>query len=773
MFGASANLISTKPGPRRWWVAAVSVIVVIVGIGATGLSAAGAAAAAPQPAFIVGAAVLSVRPQDATQKTHVGGYGDCHGCQASDGTTRVRQLAGPAGEDALSVRAVYISNGQTANVMVSAPFEGWFAGYQEGPKLGITELRQDAAAALSGHGGLGAGAVTQSNIIISTIHCHACPTVVGLWGPTNVAYLHFVYDQTLQAIKNAQAAAVPSTLSWAVGDIGYGNDVTAGQANANEGWPIDGQLSILQARSTSTDHHVVASYMTVPIHGNIVYGPDLVEMQDEHFGVAARHLEAQAGGVAVVAAGALGDQTSPMQGDNVRLRPDPRPDLAGDPTRGYPEAYDVIDRLGALTAGTAIDALARRGHLVMDAHLAGAEMAPPDPLSEVVASNPLIVGLSYGHALPETVPQVTHDGRVAGQQTADRAIVPPYVTGDAVGVWFTALRIGEVAIASEPGEAFPHVSSAIREALTNKAGPGGASVVFIVGNAQDQLGYYYEAWAYPGTFYYSADHYLYNVGLTLAEQNIQATTLLGARLGYTVTTSVAGLTDATQADMTRYILLAGTQGWAYPRGAGEVYTGDVGTQITVPIGLYSNSARSGESGVPIGEVATGPPQAYIQYADGSKHPLVTRASGSSGHIQYGTYTFPCAGAYRVFTTLPGTQAQWESVAHVFSATHVTNTALYPAGTGPHPLALENLRDGPPSTCAEGSLGDTSHEPGSRFGASKNPRTADITHAPRALPNSAAVAPVVNRVTIALVAGLLVCAMASMLARLRRHNGEDD
>jgi len=719
----------------------------------SGLSLALPTRASATPVFRVGAAVLSVKPQDPGQKTHVGGFGDCHGCGASGGTTRVRALTGPAGEDALAVRAIYISDGHTANVMVSAPFEGWFAGYQQGARLGITELRQEAAAALSGHGGLGANAVTESNIIVSTIHCHACPTVVGLWGPTNVAYLHFVYDQALAAIEQAQAAAAPATLTWATGDIGYGNDVTVGQANANEGWPIDGQLSVLEARSTAVDRHVVGTYMTVPIHGNIVYGPDLGEMQDEHFGAAARYLEAHLGGVAVVAAGGLGDQTSPMQGDDFRLKADPRGAPPGDPVQGYPEAYDVVDRLGALTASTAIEALARRGHALSDGTLSGAEMAPPAPLAEVPASNPLILGLSYGHALPDTTSQVTHDGKIAGQQTDDRAILPPYATGNLIGVWFTVLRIGEVAIASEPGEAFPHVSSAIREALTNKGGAGGAAAVFIVGNAQDQLGYFFEAWAYPGTFYYSADHYLYNVGLTLAEQNIQAETQLGAQLGYTVATSTAGLTDATQADMTRYFLYAGTQGWAYPRGIGEVYPPDSGSQITVPIGLYSNSARSNESGLQLGEQATGPPTAVVQYADGSRHPVSTRVSGTSDHIQYGVFTFPCAGAYRVLTTFPGTQARWESIAHVYSATHVTNTAFYPTGTGPHPLALDNLHDGPVSTCQEGSLGDTSHEIGSSIGAKPNAPTGS------GLPNTSAQVPTWLSVLPVVVVGALLVAIA--------------
>ena len=164
-------------------------------------------------------------------KTHFGGYGDCNGCGASGGSTLVR------GGDEFAVRALYISDGKTANVLVSEPAEGWFAGYQEGTKLGITELRQDAAAALTAAGNpdnLPSGSVTQANLIVSTIHCHSCPTLVGIWGPTNVTYLHYVYDQTLAAILDAQRAARPARLTWALADIGFTNDVTEGQSNANE-----------------------------------------------------------------------------------------------------------------------------------------------------------------------------------------------------------------------------------------------------------------------------------------------------------------------------------------------------------------------------------------------------------------------------------------------------------------------------------------------------------------------------------------------------------
>jgi hypothetical protein len=646
--------------------------------------------------FTVGAAMRSVAPQGAAMKTHVGGYGDCNGCP----TTAVR-----AGDE-FAVRAFYVSDGNTANVLLSAPAEGWFAGYEEGSdsthpggvQLGITDLRAEGAqklkASAQNPGGLPAASpINGSNLVVSTVHCHACPTLVGIWGPTNLAYLHYVYTQALGAILDAQRAARPSHLAWATGDIGYVNDVTMGQSNANEGWPIDGQLSVLQARAVD-DNHVVGTYMAVPAHGNLAYGPDLREMNDEHFGAAAQWLERHVGGVAVVAAGTLGDQTTPMQGDSTRLKGDPRgtPDGRTDKGAlvGYPRVYDVIERLGALTGSTAVEALAHHAHLITDGTLRAAEQLEPMQIT-----GPVALALLYGNTIA-SVPGIGPP--LAGAlpaQAADRSHLPPYTVAaqaPTIGVWFTTLRIGDVAVASEPGEAFPHVSFAIRNQSLR-----GAAAVFTVGNAQDQLGYYFEPYAFVPSVYYSADHYIFNIGFTLSTQNIEADYLNGQALGFSGQLATSQCTDALNNDYLRYFLKGGVQVMAFPRGVGELTP--PGSGITIPIGIQFNHARGSEQqcapqvgilcspGVPTAEVNTGPAVVRI---DG--HTVNYTVTGNGG--SYALVTFPCPGDYTMTATLPGTQAHWKDVIHVYSASMVTNTTYYEEGsnTGPHPLALQNLGD---------------------------------------------------------------------------------
>ena len=669
---------------RRLAMAATALMLLAVGL--TPASArAGTAAPAPASAgavFSVGASVLSIRPVGPAMRTHVGGFGDCLGCPATGGTTKVR-----AGDD-LDVRVLYVSNGSRAVVRAVIPTEGMFAGYQDGPRLGITELRAEAAVKLSRPG----LPVSQADLIVNTNHCHACPTLIGVWGPTNVDYLRYVYDRTVQAIVAAQRAAVPARMRWATADFGYANDVTVGQANANEGWPIDGQLSVLQATGVASGR-VVATYAEVPVHGNIAFGPDLEEMNSEHFGAAARFLEQEVGGIGVVAAGTLGDQTSPMQGDDTRLAGDPRTPYprarpANKVQQGYPRSYDVIDRLGALSANTALEALRFHGHAVTDSTIASGESYQLVP-----ATNPVILALQYAHVLPGQQP-------VAGNFPINRSLTPPYSAGNLVGVWFTVLRIGEVALASQPGEAFPHVSVAMRNTVP------GAKAVFITANAQDQLGYYFEAWALPGTFYYSADHYLFNVGPTFAQQQINGTMLAARDAGFATAPTVSSLEDAAANDYLRYFTTAGVQTWAYPRGRGDIPVAASGKGIPVFLGTYFASARGSESSFPGAEKATGDP---VLAVDGKQIPY----AGS-----FTPYTFPCAGDYTITASLPGTSATWKSVAHVRDAKHVTNTAYYPAGTGPHPLAEQNLDDGPgPPACLAAARGGAAAGP---KGASARP-----------------------------------------------------
>jgi hypothetical protein len=130
----------------------------------------------PQPntgIYQVGTSVVDISP---TKPMPDGGYGSNY-------------IVTGGVHDPLQVRAFFVGHGKQAVAFVTVDSQGWFAEYQspnEGD--GGDSARADAAAALAARG----YDVTASNIVLSTTHDHAAPTLMGLWGHTDPAYLHEV-----------------------------------------------------------------------------------------------------------------------------------------------------------------------------------------------------------------------------------------------------------------------------------------------------------------------------------------------------------------------------------------------------------------------------------------------------------------------------------------------------------------------------------------------------------------------------------------------------
>src|SRR3954453_3049215 len=134
------------------------------------------AQAATNPArFDVGTAVVDITP---TTPQYLGGYDRMD-------TPTADAHAPP------QVRAFFVGRGGKAIAFASVDSQGWFAGYQEGP-YGVTDARDQAAAYLKGHG----YDATSADIVVSSTHSHAAPTIMGIWGPTDPAYLRRVHDAT-------------------------------------------------------------------------------------------------------------------------------------------------------------------------------------------------------------------------------------------------------------------------------------------------------------------------------------------------------------------------------------------------------------------------------------------------------------------------------------------------------------------------------------------------------------------------------------------------
>src|SRR5437764_13818173 len=190
------------------------------------------AQAATSPAiFDVGTAVVDITP---TAPQYLGGY-DRMDTPTADA------------HDPLQVRAFFAGHGKDAVAFAIVDTQGWFAGYQEGP-YGVTDARQAAAARLTAMGyDVGPG-----NLIVSSTHSHAAPTIMGVWGPTDPEYLKSVHDATVAAIAEAAQHAAPAQLWTADGSI---DDLIAHNVEGTDhfdGWGIDASTPVLWARDPRT-----------------------------------------------------------------------------------------------------------------------------------------------------------------------------------------------------------------------------------------------------------------------------------------------------------------------------------------------------------------------------------------------------------------------------------------------------------------------------------------------------------------------------------------
>lgn len=423
--------------------------------------------------FRVGTAVEDITPAPGHPQ-YLGGFG-----QMDKPTSNVH--------DPLQVRAFAISNGNTLVEFAIVDSQGWFAGYQEGP-YGISDARQQAASYLASHGFPG---TTEANFIVSSTHSHAAPTLMGIWGPVDVSYLRHVHDQTARALEAAAAHMRAAELWTASADSSAIDGTNVSQTDIYDGYDVDPDTPVLWARDPHT-HKTIGLYVNVPVHADVACGSCDNTMSADHIGVARDELGRLLGGTAVVAMGTLGRQESIVQ------------------VGRFPYSHDV----GMTVTDEVLRAL-QAARPITTTTLRSAEQYLLAPVT-----NPALGALVYGNlATFACVPEVAC--------TIDRAVTPPYAVGAALGSWVTGFRIGGVAYVSEPGEAFPEVSRAIRQAIS------GARAVHVVGMAQDQLGYYWPPEMAPATTVTNdSDHLQYNTSAALADLSVEQSVTVAQSLGF-------------------------------------------------------------------------------------------------------------------------------------------------------------------------------------------------------------------------------------------------
>ncbi len=220
-------------------------------------------ASAATAKFKVGAAVATINP---SYPVYMGGYGG-----GPAGGTIARHINPLTGKpEDFTVRAISIASGSRVVELATVDTQGYFAGYQEGP-YGISDVRAAVARYLRAHGVPGA---TSADVIVSSEHEHAAPTVIGIWGPPShqLAYLKQVATELTSTLERAYDVARPATIAWGQGDAPWVADRVIPEGNAFEGWPRDGSIGTLWARDARSGE-TIAVYSTEPGYPNIVYGP--------------------------------------------------------------------------------------------------------------------------------------------------------------------------------------------------------------------------------------------------------------------------------------------------------------------------------------------------------------------------------------------------------------------------------------------------------------------------------------------------------------------
>ncbi|MCU1600903.1 MAG: hypothetical protein JWO22_1612 [Frankiales bacterium] len=427
-------------------------------------------------AFLPALAVLSPHAQAATRCP--AGVTFLAGAAKADITPRVwpvaeaaysigrlgRSAAHPFYARALALRSC--SNGQTV-VLTAIDSQGYFAAYKEDP-LGSEGYGADgirsAASRVTG--------VPASHLVISATHTHNSPDSVGVWGggsqPNNGApYLSVVKAGTVSAIRRAVAALRPAELLVGTADISSLQS-TVGQVAADPtDYPVDNQLRVLQAVD-ATSCAPISTLVDASVHATVAgeikdrAGHDVID--PDWPGRVAGDLERLLPGeVPVVVPGAVG-RTQPRF-----------------PKGQQPASKDQLVQIAAYG-----DILTRRvGTALASATplAAGPVLAQQAFLQEEI-EDPALVALFYDE---QGVPGPSGAPELGGLM---RSVLPPYTTGNLVRAEAQLLRVGDVALATTPGEAYPQNATELRARITDRA-------TFLIGTANDQVGYSPPAYEYP------------------------------------------------------------------------------------------------------------------------------------------------------------------------------------------------------------------------------------------------------------------------------------
>jgi Neutral/alkaline non-lysosomal ceramidase, N-terminal len=439
-----------------------------------------AEAAITKPSYLVGAASRSINPDPdgtfAGKPVYLGGYGIGGGSPVFEG----RPATGILG-DGLSVRAFAVSDGHSPFVIADIEAQGWFVALKNGP-YGLLDMRKEVERRTG-------GALPAENVVIQSDHTHSGPDPLGVWGGVPEEYLRYVTDRTVEAIVAAYSSMEPAQLYYGTAP---GRDLLSNQFDydaANQ--VVDSDVRVLQARKGKKP---LVTLLNFSAHATVL-GSSNTKVSGDWVQAANPLLEQRFGGKAVTVVGTLG-RTQPAD----RSCADPA--AVGEDAQNLCKIHDY----GARVVDRAAQALANAQPIQGNPVVAARSYLVEDP-----ATNALILGLEYA-------------GGTFGVPL-NRAMTPPWLTGNVLGTVTATARIGDVLLSAGPGEMYPQIALKVAELV-------GARGHMTAGLAGDQLGYLiapYEAYPEPirRSFFNQRgdevspidnDNYFFNVSPTIGDR---------------------------------------------------------------------------------------------------------------------------------------------------------------------------------------------------------------------------------------------------------------
>jgi hypothetical protein len=470
---------------------------ILVGL-ACALSA--ASASAQDAAFRVGAAKIDSTPP---YELCTGGYGIFCGWKASQ--PRPNAIGG---SDRLYTRALVIESEGRRLAIVTTSAIGIFAAYKPyvdpvtkrviaRPGLYDTRLRIAREVGLA-----------SDHVFIQSDHSHRSPDTIGIWGGVPPEYLQKLQEDMVLAVKQAVARLQPAEL--------YVGAIDGAAVNCPSSYPIapggpqapprctvdslysfdpnkwvDDEFRLLEARKPGSGERI-ASFANYSPHATVLDDTGSGVFSGDWTGWLAAMLDDDVtGAVGLATVGSLG-----------------RTDFESGNNTGDGDARNLNrERAARARLQFFLDTLRTAtvpGNGVKPfAPVTGRGIVSQEIFLREMNSNPIFFG-NYAPLVGVPNP----DGSYPSETEAriDRAITPPWLTGNILGTFAGAFRIGDVFFATAPGEEFPNAQKCLRDGCVTGEGMSGKVIAgadgaapqmhFFLGATNDFLGYMGPAAAY-------------------------------------------------------------------------------------------------------------------------------------------------------------------------------------------------------------------------------------------------------------------------------------